>query len=392
MSITMFQSLFDRSVFKSHYYRKITLRASQSLGALALVLNLGIPLAQAGDPFRTSNPAAIGPHTEAAFRAMMERGNYREAAHHLDMAQDAEATDPLVYAMLASLAYLSEDWSALQGHARQTLSAAEALQGSSPLRSHLYTAIGHFLEGAHVLSPAGEGTLRGVPTALSKLEAVYGALGEAKKIDPNDPELNLIQGFMDLQIAVNLPLTSPRKAIERLEANAAPEFIADWGIALAYRDLDKLAEALDRVNGAIVATNGQNPQLYHLRAQIFRKQGEAGDPAAFDRARADFEKALMGANNLPSQIVGEIAYEYCRNQANLDQMSRDCGAFKRAASQTTTVWGPEVMPVLEGLTPDAEAEVAEEDASDTTTAMEAMEGHGAEELDSAGNATNEATN
>lgn len=341
--------LFRFSRLKFSLSRKTLVHLSQSLGAFALVLNLGVPFASAGDPFRSTNPEAIGPHTEAAFRAMMEEGNYREAAEHLEAAKSAEAGEPLVYAMLASFAYLEQDWGQVRTYASQTLSTAAALQASSPLRSHLYTAIGHFLEGAYVLSPGGEGTLRGVPTALNKLQEVYGSLNAAKQINPNDPELNLIQGFMDLQIAVNLPLTSPKKAIERLETNAAPEFIADWGIALAYRDLNNLSEALDRVNQALTASGGQNPQLYHLRAQILRKQGEAGNPAAFNQARQDFETALDGASGLPKQIVKDIAYEYCRNQFSVDAIERDCGAFRQRASQTTHAWGPDVVPPLDGL-------------------------------------------
>lgn len=363
----MLQQLLRFSKSQSRQSRKSLVRLSQSLGAFALVLNLGIPFASAGDPFRSSNPEAIGPHTEAAFRAMMEEGNYREAAEHLSMAQSAEAGEPLVYAMLASLAYLEQDWGQLRAYGRQTLSAAESLKATSPLRGHLYTAIGHFLEGAYVLSPGGEGTLRGVPTALNKLQEVYGALNEAKKINPNDPELNLVQGFMDLQIAVNLPLTSPKKAIERLETNAAPRFIADWGIALAYRDLNQLTEALSRVNGALAASGGQNPQLYHLRAQILRKQGEAGNSAAFAQARQDFEAALAGANGLPKQIVKEIAYEYCRNQINLDAIERDCRAFRQSAIQTADSWGPDVVPTLEGLGTTVPARVETSNSSDANS-------------------------
>jgi hypothetical protein len=43
-----------------------------------------------------------------------------------------------------------------------------------------------------------------------------------KKVDPNDPELNLITGYMDLMLAVNLPFSDPAQAIERLEKYGSP--------------------------------------------------------------------------------------------------------------------------------------------------------------------------
>jgi len=210
------------------------------LGALAVAFNWAIPAAQAGDPFRSTNPSPMGDHIEMAFDAMFEQGNYVEASRHLAQAETTEGDEPLVYAMLGALAYLDQDWADLNRYADETLTKGSALVAQDPLRGNLYRAIGHFLEGAYVLSPAGEGTLRGLPTVLNKLQEVYAALGEAQKVNPNDPELNLIQGFMDLQVAVNLPLASPKKAVQRLEGAAAPRFIADWGIALAYRDLNRL--------------------------------------------------------------------------------------------------------------------------------------------------------
>jgi tetratricopeptide (TPR) repeat protein len=314
------------------------------LGALAVAFNWAIPAAQAGDPFRSTNPSPMGDHIEMAFDAMFEQGNYVEASRHLAQAETTEGDEPLVYAMLGALAYLDQDWADLNRYADETLTKGSALVAQDPLRGNLYRAIGHFLEGAYVLSPAGEGTLRGLPTVLNKLQEVYAALGEAQKVNPNDPELNLIQGFMDLQVAVNLPLASPKKAVQRLEGAAAPRFIADWGIALAYRDLNRLPEALDRVNAALNASGQQNPQLYHLRAQILRKQAEQGNSALFAQAQADFETALAKANQLPKVVVGDIAREYCRNQIQVDQVERDCSTVRQKIMQVSGTWGPTLTP------------------------------------------------
>ncbi len=66
-----------------------------------------------------------------------------------------------------------------------------------------------------------------------RVAKVYAYLGKAEAISANDPELNLIRGYMDLMLAVNLPFTSPDQAIERLEKNAAPRYLVDRGIAIS---------------------------------------------------------------------------------------------------------------------------------------------------------------
>jgi hypothetical protein len=68
--------------------------------------------------------------------------------------------------------------------------------------------------------------------ALSKLQKVFQYLDEAKKIDPKDPELNLLTGYMDLMLAVNLPFSDPAQAVEKLEKYAAPSYLAYRGIAV----------------------------------------------------------------------------------------------------------------------------------------------------------------
>ena len=115
-------------------------------GSVAIALSLWAAPAVAGDPFRSSNPHAIGQQTETAFKTIFEQGNYREARGLLEAAEDNE---PLAHAMKASLDYLSQDWDAMAESAIRTRETAEQLFATDPLRGNLYLAAGHFLEGAH---------------------------------------------------------------------------------------------------------------------------------------------------------------------------------------------------------------------------------------------------
>lgn len=316
----------------------------QFLVAILLSWSLSTSAGLAGDPFRTKNPQPIDETAEAAFNAIFRDGDYPTAAVHLEEARADEVEEPLVYALLASLAYLDEDWDALATYATETLTVAEALTEDNPLRGYLYGAIGHFLEGSHALLAGNEA--QGVLIALSKLQQVYGDLDKARQVNPEDPELNLVQGFMDLLIAVNLPFANPEAAIEQLEQYAQPNYLADWGIALAYRDLKRFDQALDSVNRALAGTS-DHPQLYYLRAQILREQGIAlEDTGILIRAQTDFRRALAKSAQLPKALVSQVFREYCRNQNQIDQQARNCGDLRRPIQEAEGRWGPEQIPDL----------------------------------------------
>jgi tetratricopeptide (TPR) repeat protein len=216
------------------YAKKLnSLAKATFVGAIAL--NLWVNPSLAGDPFRTSEPRKIGDQTEAAFKAIFQQGNYPAADKYLQQAISKEPNEPLAYAMKASLAYGNKDLATLDTYSQKTLETGEKLISSDPLRGNLYTAVGHFFEGAVILTR--EGTVNGATKALSRLRQVYEYLDKAEAVSANDPELNLLKGYMDLMLAVSLPFASPDQAIERLEKNAAPQYLVDRGIALAYRDL-----------------------------------------------------------------------------------------------------------------------------------------------------------
>lgn len=272
-----------------------------------IVLNLGVNSSMAGDPFPRSQPRDIGDNTEAAFKAVFKQGDYQAGQKYLQQAISAEPNEPLAYAMKASLAYTNEDTSALESYSTKTLDTAKKLINTDPLRGNLYAAVGHFLEGAVILTR--EGTVSGVPKALSRLREVYKHLDKAEAISPKDPELNLIKGYMDLFLAVNLPFANPQQAIQRLEENAGPEYLVDRGIAIAYRDLKNYPKALEYANRALKTTS-DNPELYYLKAQILRNQAKKqNNPEINKQAIAHFDKALEKKSQLPTSLVKQIESE-----------------------------------------------------------------------------------
>ncbi len=290
----------------------------RSLVNRSLAISIGLSTAllwahpASADPFRSSNPRPIGDKTEQAFKLLFEQGNYREAAEVL---QTAEANEPLAYAMKAALAYIDRDWDSMGQNARLTRESAEQLLASDPLRGNLYIAAGQFLEGAHTLST--EGTVRATPAILGKLQQIFDSLNKAEKIDPTDPELNLLKGYMDLMLAVNLPFSNPNQAIERLETYAAPSYLAQRGIALGYRDLDQPEPALIAVDQAIQETPN-NPELLYLKAQILRKQDKGQESLRY------FRQALTMQAQLPKNLAYQIAWEQCRTVNQVRSKDRDC--------------------------------------------------------------------
>ncbi|HEY9623033.1 MAG TPA: Sll0314/Alr1548 family TPR repeat-containing protein [Crinalium sp.] len=297
-------------------YRHTTLRlkriAATITGSVAIALSLVSGPAFAGDPFRATNPHAIDDQTEAAFKALFEQGNYVDANRLLSR---PNSNEPLAYAIKASLAYLAQDNGALDRNATSTLEAAQRLVQTDPLRGHLYTAVGHFLEGAYALKT--QGTLAATPMVLGKLQQVFDELQAAERIAPNDPELNLIKGYMDLMLAVNLPFANPNDAIQRLQSYAAPSYLAQRGIAIGYRDLRQPEQALAAVDRALAETPN-NPDLFYLKAQILRNQNKSTESLEF------FDRALQLSEQLPQGLVNQIAYEECRTRG-----ANGCSALLR---------------------------------------------------------------
>ncbi|WP_072016044.1 Sll0314/Alr1548 family TPR repeat-containing protein [Leptolyngbya sp. KIOST-1] len=273
-----------------------------SAGTLTVAFLALAPAAQAGDPFRTTNPHNIGEKTEAVFNALFFEGNYTAAEALVGQAIAAEPHEPMNYAIAAALGYLNRDLTQLAQQAQRTQQTATALKATDPLRGHLYTAVGIFMEGAHTLQT--QGIARGTPTALRLLQRVFRELEAAEQINPSDPELSLLKGFMDLLLAVNLPFANPDQAIARLQ-NGHPDFLTHRGIAIGMRDMGRYSEALAEVDKALAAAP-ENPDLLYLKAQILFLQQQYAASLPFYRS------ALTYADQLPASTARQIAFEACQ--------------------------------------------------------------------------------
>ncbi|MGF1492511.1 MAG: Sll0314/Alr1548 family TPR repeat-containing protein [Microcoleaceae cyanobacterium] len=292
----------------------------------------------ANDPFRQEETRPIGQKTTQAFESLFEQGNYPDANWYLEQAESEETNEPMVYAMLAAFSYQKENWSDLKSYADKTLETAQRLADTDDqLRGNLYLAIGHFLQGGHIL--ATEGNLKGAPQALQKLQDVFNHLDKAQEINASDPELNLIKGYMDLLLSLNLPFSSPEAAITTLESGS-PSYLVNRGIALAYRDLGKTQQALEFINKAIAETP-DNPEVLYLKAQILDSLGRKNkDSVQLTQAKENFSKALQRPEQLPKRLVAQIFYEQCKNLNRIDQQKRPCDPRRDQIKAFQGNWGP----------------------------------------------------
>lgn len=268
----------------------------------------------AGDPFRKTNPRPIGDKTEAAFNAIFKQGNYLEAKKLIVEATEKEPQEPLSHAMRASLAFTDQDWNTLKTYSEKTKAAAKQMQDSDPLRGNLYLAVGSFLEGTYVFQTEG------AVSAIPRLQQVFQYLETAEKVNPTDPELNLLKGYMDLILAVNLPFSSPQEAIQRLETYGSPDYLVDRGIALAYRDLKQYDQALRFIDNALKATP-DNPELMYLKGQILRIKGNTDKNTGSLKLALDyFNNALKKQEQLPESVKKQLNREHRKVQEEIKSL------------------------------------------------------------------------
>lgn len=287
------QKIANFLVKNTFFGRKFASTVLLSLSSLIFFTSYAL----AGDPFRVTNPRNITNETEAGFKALFEEGNYPQAKVYFQKAQNTSQNDPLLPALQASLAYTEGDWTSMETYTAQTLKIAKSIAKDDPLRSNLYLAVGNFLEGAN------EYRKNGAIAALGKLQLVFEYFDKAEKIDAKDPELNLIKGYLNLMLAVNLPFSSPQQAIDNLQVYANPKYLVNRGIAIAYRDLKDYDLALNFVNQALESTPN-NPELYYLKGQILRQKGQKENSLALlQEAVKNFDIALAKAEQLPLEAV-----------------------------------------------------------------------------------------
>jgi tetratricopeptide (TPR) repeat protein len=275
-------------------------RFSTILAGAALLIASVAPIpALAADPFRQGTSGrAIGDQTEAAFKAMFQQGNYPLSRKYVLSALKSDAQEPIVYAMAGGMSYLENDWPAMSRYADQTLLAAQRLMPTDPLRGNLYQGVGNFLQAAYALSPAVGGIL-GTSQALISVQESLAFIEKAKAIDANDPELNLLQGYLEWGIASSVGLFDPKQAIAKLDTYAAPKYLSYRGIALVYRDLRQPEQGLVAIDLALKEAP-DNPELIYLKAQILEQQGNRAESLKL------MNQAIAKQEQLPAQLIKEI--------------------------------------------------------------------------------------
>lgn len=302
-----------------------------------MALSLWANPSLASDPFRSSNPKPIGEKTGAAFRAIFQDGNYRSAENLLQQAEAEEPNEPLALALQASLAYLKQDNNKLNSYASKTLATAQRLKNTDPLRGNIYTAVGYSLEAGYIMSR--DGTVKGTPQAMTKLQQVFEYFDAASAISAKDPELNLFKGYLDLMLGLYLPFSNPSQGLKQLEQYAGPRYLANRGMALGYREMKQFDKALDFANQALAETPN-NPEIQYLQAQLLVRKGNKTE------ASKGFQSALSKSGQLPKDLVAQIFLEQCRNEREIDGKNRDCPALRNQIKNTPGDWGPRILPKL----------------------------------------------
>jgi tetratricopeptide (TPR) repeat protein len=283
-----------------------------------------------------------GLNIDRAKDAMFRYGDYIKARQYLDSARKNEPNDPLVYAMSTLYPYSAGDLETVKQYGDRTTQTAKKLMGTNPLRGNLYQGVGLGITAAY------EFKKNGALAALSRLQQVFKYMEAAKKIDPNNPELNLIKGYMDLLLAVNLPFSDANQAIEQLR-KAQPKYLAYRGIYIGYRDLQKYDDAIAAISTAIgIAPN--NPELTYYQAQIYAIRGrETNNRNDLQRSIKLFEKAYQKRPQLLTSTVAQILSEHCQAISALNRTSNDqCWNFeeKLKKDNLNVVVGPKVVPKI----------------------------------------------
>ncbi|MGL5035949.1 MAG: Sll0314/Alr1548 family TPR repeat-containing protein [Microcystaceae cyanobacterium] len=259
--------------------------------------------AWAGDPFRSQNPRDIGNNTEAAFFAIFRDGNYKQAQTYLQQAVNTDPQEPLVYAMQASFAYDANDYDTMKIYAEKTLTTATNLQGKDPLRGNLYIAVGHFLEGGYLLKKGS------YLEAVGKAGLVFEHLDAAAKISPNDPELNLLRGYLDLFLSRYTPFSQSDQVITRFEKYASPTYLKNRALSTTYRDSKQYGQALNYLDQALTETP-ENPELQYLKGQLLRIQGrENKDLSKLQQAQTYYVQALQKQDQLSRAVLTQLNHE-----------------------------------------------------------------------------------
>ena len=296
-------------------------RALRVTSAAIVAMGLWAGSVLAKDPFRTEDPRPISANTQAAFEAFFLKGDYKSATTYL---QQLDPNEPLSLSMKASLTYTNmlgerdKDKKAamleeFRGYATQARTAADKLLNTDPLRGNLYLAVSHFFDGVYAFTK--EGTVKGTAKVLGELQNIIKYLNEAEAKSPNDPELNLLRGYIDVYTGIYLPFSNPSKGLERLQKFAGPRYLADRGLAMGYLEMKEYDKAMTSVDAAIAAAP-DNPELWYLKSRILAKQRKDQDSIPY------LEKAIAKRDQLPISLVREMERALRKTRERLAQTPR----------------------------------------------------------------------
>jgi tetratricopeptide (TPR) repeat protein len=278
------------------------------VSSMAIATGFNVSPSLADDPFRNRDRRNIGDNTEAAFIAFFQKGDYLQGEKYLDRASKSETNEPLFWTLKAGYDYVRGKRESIEKYAVKIRETAGNIVEEDPVRGNLYEGVAYLIEGAKIYET------QGALNSIGKIQKALKEFDEAEKNDPEDPEYNLYRGYVNLLMSVNLPFSSPEDAIFSFEKYAAPNYLVDRGIALAYRDLKKYESALEYAEKAL-ENAPDNPELYYLKGQILRILGtKKEDKELLQQALDSFEIALSKANQLPSILSEPIQGEYEKTQ------------------------------------------------------------------------------
>jgi tetratricopeptide (TPR) repeat protein len=270
-----------------------------------------------------------GSNIDRAKEAMFRDGDYVKAKEYLDVALKTEPNEPLTYAMSTLYPFSAGNYEKVKEYGDKTVKSAEQLMKANPMRGNLYQGVGLAILGAYEMKKANGGALG----ALSKLQKVFEYMDKAKKLDPNNSELNMLKGYMDLLLAVNVPFSDTSQAIDRLK-NAEPRYLAFRGMYIGYRDLKDYDKATVAINNAIKLAP-QNPELLYYKAQLLGIRGrEQQDENALKESIKLFESAYQKRDKLLLSTIAQILSERCQAKSALTKTNTDaCWGFEAQLKQ-----------------------------------------------------------
>jgi tetratricopeptide (TPR) repeat protein len=234
----------------------------------------------------------MGPMLESAFEDFFRTGEFQKASQKLNKAQTENPNEPLVYTLQAALAYQNGQRDKMLEMTQKTRDVAQSIESKDSGRSHLYRGIAQGLEGSSYYLKDG---LFGIPRALTYVTSMFLELNRARQLAPNDPEVNLFVGYIDLL------LSKHDDALKEFR-KAGPSYLSLRGQALVLRDTKAYPQAQAMAEKALVAAP-RNAELHYLRAQTLALQNKP------EEALIAFDKSLELGKQLPASTRIQIARE-----------------------------------------------------------------------------------